>query len=49
MPKFKVICSECNSENVSVVEDIDYDWDENPYVCGYYLQCNSCGAIDNEH
>ena len=40
--KFKIICVECGSEDVYIREDIDYDYDENPYVSGYYLECNNC-------
>lgn len=40
--KFKITCKSCGSNNVSIREDIDYDYDEVPYVNGYYLECNNC-------
>lgn len=40
--KFKIICLSCGSEDVSIREDIDYDYDEYPYINSYYLECNSC-------
>lgn len=42
---FKLVCLNCNSENVHIAEDIDYDLDEMPIVMGYYLKCDDC---DNE-
>lgn len=44
--KFKIICLECSSENVHIVEDIDYDYDETPYVAGYFLKCLNCGSSE---
>lgn len=41
--KFKIICLECKSENVTLEEEIDYDYEENPYVSGYCIVCNNCG------
>lgn len=41
--KFKIICLECKSEDVVLEEEIDYDYEENPYVSGYYLECKNCG------
>lgn len=43
---FKIICQECKSEDCIVEEDIDYDWDENPVLYGYYVVCNNCGNQD---
>lgn len=43
---FNITCLECGSNDVFIQEDIDYDWDEEPYVCGYYLKCNNCGNTD---
>lgn len=45
--EFKITCLQCGSDNVSIEEDIDYDWDENPYLNGYYLYCKNCGANSN--
>ena len=44
--KFKIICLSCGSEDVSIREDIGYDYDECPYIHGYYLECNSCKEHD---
>lgn len=38
-------CLKCGSNDISIEEEIDYDWEENPYTSGYYLQCNSCGNL----
>ena len=46
--KFTIICNKCGSVNVSIKEIIDYDWEEFPYINGYYLYCESCGN-DNEY
>lgn len=43
---FKIECLECGSNNVYIQEEIDYDWDENPYVSGYHLECGDCGNTD---
>ncbi len=43
---FNITCLECGSSDVSIQEDIDYDWDEEPYENGYYLKCNNCGNTD---
>ena len=40
---FTIICNECGSSNVEIKDVIEYDWDENPYIDGYYLECNECG------
>lgn len=42
---FKIICLECGNEDVDIEEEIDYDYEENPFVSGYYLKCNNtdCG------
>lgn len=46
--KFTIICNSCGSRNVSIVEDYDYDYEENLISTGmYYLQCNDCGEDDN--
>ena len=42
--KFKIICLECNSEDVYIEEDIDYDYEENPYVVGNNIICRKCGS-----
>lgn len=44
--KFTIKCNSCGGTDVSIVESIDYDWDENPYVTGSYLLCNNCGTDD---
>lgn len=44
---FTITCNSCGSTEVSIVETIDYDWDENPIVVGSHLQCNKCNT-DNE-
>lgn len=36
-------CLLCGSNSISIQEDIDYDYEEEPYVSGYYLECNNCG------
>ena len=33
--------------NVILQEDIDYDYEENPYVCGHYLKCQDCGETED--
>lgn len=45
---FLIKCLNCGSHNVSIQEEVDYDWDENPYVNGYYLFCNDCGNANND-
>lgn len=40
---FEIKCLECGSENVSIQEEIDYDYDETPYTFDVYLMCNDCG------
>lgn len=44
--KFKIICLECGSENVTLEEEIDYDWDENPYTDAICIVCKDCGNIE---
>ena len=39
-------CLKCGSNDISIEEEIDYDWEENPYTSGYYLKCNCCGEIN---
>lgn len=39
---FKIICLKCGSENVILREEIDYDWDDIPYVSGHYFECQDC-------
>ena len=41
--KFKIICLECESEDVVIKEEVDYDYEDNPYISGHYLECKSCG------
>lgn len=41
--KIMSTCLECGSNDISIREDIDYDYEEKPYVLGYYLKCNNCG------
>lgn len=43
MKGLKTECLECGSENVSIQEEIDYDYDEIPYTLDVYLVCNECG------
>lgn len=40
--RFKITCLRCGSEDVSIKEDIAYDYNENPFITGYYLECNDC-------
>lgn len=44
--KFKIICLECGSENVTLEEEIDYDWDENPYTDAICIVCKDCGNFE---
>lgn len=45
--KFKITCLECGSENVSIETNVEYDYEESPYLTGnYYLQCHNCGNDD---
>ena len=44
--KFKIICLECGSENVTLEEEIDYDWDENPYTDAFTIVCQDCGNFE---
>lgn len=44
--KFEITCLNCGSNNVSIEEEIDYDWDEMPYINGYFLRCDDCGNDD---
>lgn len=43
---FEIRCLACNRTNCTLQEEIDYDWDENPYTSGYYVICNDCGNSD---
>lgn len=45
MEGFSITCLKCGSGDVSIAEEIDYDYEEMPYTVGYYLKCNIC---DNE-
>lgn len=45
--KFKIVCLECGSEEVIIQEEIDYDYDEYPYVSGHYLECKNCGNCED--
>lgn len=41
---FTITCNKCGSHNISICEEIDYDYEENPINTGnYYLHCNNCG------
>ena len=44
---FTIICNNCGSNNVELVDDIDYDYEENPYVSGHYLHCKDCGESED--
>ena len=44
---FTITCNNCGSNNVDLVDDIDYDYEESPYVSGHYLQCNNCGESED--
>ena len=44
--KFKIICLECGSENVTLEEEIDYDWDECPFTDAFTIVCQDCGNIE---
>lgn len=45
---FDITCLKCGSKSASIQEEIDYDYEEEPYVSGYYLECNVCKNIDDE-
>lgn len=48
--KFEIKCLSCESTDVSVLQEIDYDYEESPYYTGcYYLKCNSCGQQGDEY
>lgn len=40
---FRVNCALCNSENVELEDEIDYNYDEEPFVWRTYLTCQDCG------
>ena len=40
--KFIITCLECGSNNVIIQEEIDYDWEEVPYISGHHLRCLDC-------
>ena len=40
---FVIKCLECGSDEVWVHNDIDYDYNEIPYVVGHHLHCINCG------
>ena len=41
--EFTIICNDCESKNYNIQADIDYDYDENSFISGYYIRCKSCG------
>lgn len=42
--KFFIKCNNCGSEDISIKQEYDYDYDENMIRTGnYYLLCNNCG------
>ena len=45
---FTITCNVCGSTNCRICEEIDYDYDENPYTNGYYLRCDDCGEDNRE-
>lgn len=52
MNKFQVKCLNCNSTDISIIEDGDYmrlynDDCESWEILGYHLKCNNCGTIEN--
>lgn len=42
-PGFKITCLNCGSDDCEMTEDIDYDYEENPFSWGSYIYCNKCG------
>lgn len=42
--KFTIKCNSCGSNDISITEEFDYDYDDNIVGTGdYYLICNNCG------
>lgn len=42
--KFLITCQNCNSNNVEIYEDTDWDSMGNPYNTGYLnCKCHNCG------
>lgn len=41
--QFKIRCLECGCEDVVIREEVEYDYEDNPYTSGYYLECRICG------
>lgn len=44
---FEIKCLNCGSINIDVHADVDYDYDGNPYIGGYYIECNNCGQVED--
>lgn len=44
---FTIICNNCGSCDVEFQNDIGYDYDENPYICGHNLVCKNCGQVED--
>lgn len=48
--KFTIKCNSCGSDNVTINEEFDYDYDENIVGTGnYYLRCNNCGETSEDY
>lgn len=48
--KFTIKCNSCGSDNVTINEDFDYDYDENIVGTGnYYLRCSNCGETSEDY
>ncbi|WP_205427417.1 hypothetical protein [Clostridium botulinum] len=42
---FEIKCLNCGNTNIDIKADLDYDYEENSYINGYYLECNNCGQV----
>jgi ribosomal protein S27E len=46
-PLFEIKCLSCGSTNVSVIAELDYDYEDNLVYNGMtYCKCNDCGTED---
>lgn len=43
---FKIVCCNCGFEQCEEKEDLDYDYDDNPYLLNKYYWCPNCGQCD---
>ncbi|MGL5766234.1 MAG: hypothetical protein ACRCX8_11400 [Sarcina sp.] len=37
---FNIVCLSCGSGDISIVEEIDYDYEEVPCTIGHCIKCN---------